>query len=118
MTSATTIIDTSSQAVLDEIEKIVKVISEKFTPDKVILFGSYAKGDPTPESDADLLVVMNHQKSALETSSEISLSVRHTIPLDIIVRSPQMIKERLEQGDYFIQSIIEHGKVLYEQPCE
>lgn len=117
MTSVTTIFSNSNQTVFNVIENMVKIISEKFSPEKIILFGSYAHGKPAPESDVDLLVVMEHEKSALETSSEISLSVRHTIPIDIIVRSPQRIKERLEQGDYFVQSIIEQGKVLYERPC-
>lgn len=101
---------------IKEIEEKVLPIIEKYQPDKIILFGSYAAGNPTPASDVDLLVVMNTDRSTLELAAEVSLSVTHSFPMDILVRTPQEIAKRLQYGDFFIRDIMETGKVLYERP--
>ena len=116
MANAPQILSGKRKATFDEIIKIVGTISSTFHPEKIILFGSYANGNPTPESDVDLLVIMDH-KNSLEKSSEISLSLRHIFPIDIIVRSPKEIEDRIKQGDFFLQSILNQGKLLYERPC-
>ncbi len=101
---------------IKEIEEKVRPIIEKYRPDKIILFGSYAAGNPTPASDVDLLVIVDTNQSTWDLSVEISLSVKHTFPMDILVRTPQEIAKRLEYGDYFIRDILEKGKLLYERP--
>jgi len=100
----------------DEIEKLVQFIAEKFNPKKVILFGTYAYGEATSESDVDLMIIVNSNKSTWELSVEISSALDHTFPLDIVVKSGQEIEDRLASGDFFIEDIIEKGKVLYERP--
>ena len=102
---------------MDEILENVQIITEKFNPEKIILFRFYVMGNQTPESDVDLLVITDGSKPNLKTSVDISLSVKHTYPIDIIVRSPQDIEHRLEKGDFFIRNIIEKGKVHYERTC-
>ena len=100
----------------DEIEKLAQFIAEKFNPKKVILFGTYAYGEATSESDVDLRIIVNSNKSTWELSVEISSALDHIFPLDIVVKSEQEIEDRLASGDFFIEDIIEKGKVLYERP--
>lgn len=98
-----------------EINDKAQTIVNKFRPDKIILFGSYAQGNPSFESDVDLLVIMDTKQSTWDLAVEISLAVKHTFPMDIIVRTPQEIASRLQDGDVFITNIMETGKVLYER---
>ena len=98
-----------------EIEDKVQTIAEKFEPAKIILFGSYAAGSPTSDSDVDLLIIMDTDRSTWDIAVEISSALKHSFPMDIIVRTPQEIARRLEYGDFFIQDIMEKGKVLYDR---
>jgi predicted nucleotidyltransferase len=98
------------------IEAVADRIGTEFHPHRVVLFGSYAYGTPTEDSDVDLLVVMPHQKSASETAIEIMRRVQPRIPLDLIVRTPEEIRERLKWNDFFLQEISDRGQVLYESP--
>ena len=100
---------------ISEINDKVRTIANKFRPDKIMLFGSYAKGDPSFESDIDLLVIMDTSQSTWDLAVEISLAVKHTFPMDIIVRTPQEIASRLQDGDVFITNVMETGKILYER---
>ena len=102
-------------AKLEEIKEQVWRIAEKYNPLKIILFGSYAYGNPAPGSDADLLIIMETDRSALELSSEIGLSIDHFFPVDILVKTPQEIERRIQSGDFFADDIMNHGKVLYER---
>ncbi|KAA3604113.1 MAG: nucleotidyltransferase domain-containing protein [Calditrichaeota bacterium] len=90
-------------------------IAERFEPEKIILFGSYANGNPTAESDVDLLVVIETEESALKLSSKIALFLEHSFPLDILVKTPKQIEKRLKEGDFFLKEIFDFGKILYER---
>ena len=98
-----------------DIKKAVHKIAENFNPEKVILFGSYAHGKPSAESDVDLLVIKKVTKSNWETGAEISLMLKHSFPIDIIVKSPAELEKRIRRGDFFLKDILENGKVLYEK---
>lgn len=89
-------------------------LGREFRPEKVVLFGSYAYGRPTPDSDVDILVVMPLNGSPVDKSVEMRLKLRPRFPLDLLVRTPSKIRERLDMGDDFIKDILERGKVLYE----
>ena len=102
-------------ATLEEIREQVSKIVEKFNPLKVVLFGSYAEGTPTPESDVDLLVILETNRAAIELISEISLALDHSFPVDIIVKTPQQVEKRIQNGDFFLEKILQTGKVLYER---
>jgi uncharacterized protein len=96
------------------IRAVAKHIVEKFQPEEIILFGSYAYGKPQTSSDVDLLVVMETPKGELKTSLEILQSLpRFTFSIDILARSRSTIKKRRDMGDRFIKEITEKGKVLY-----
>jgi len=98
------------------ISGIVTKIVEKFNPEKIILFGSQVWGSPKDWSDLDLLVIMNFNESSSQLSAKISMVAKpRYVPMDILVRTPDEIKRRIEIGDYFIQRILTKGKVLYER---
>jgi predicted nucleotidyltransferase len=99
------------------IRALVQRIAERFQPEKIILFGSYAYGHPKPESDVDLLVVMDTPLRARQQRLEISRAVSpRPFPLDIVVRTPQELAERIALGDLFLGEITTRGKVLYTRP--
>ncbi len=99
------------------INDVVKRIANKFDPERIILFGSYAYGKPRPYSDVDLLVVMETRKRPLAKQLEISRALSpHPFGMDILVRAPKQLKERIAMGDYFLREIVTKGKVVYERP--
>lgn len=98
------------------IRAVVRRIAERFQPEKVILFGSYAYGKPGPESDVDLLVVMRTSLRSRQQRLEISRALSpRPFPMDILVRTPEEMEERIAQGDAFLREIVTRGKVLYER---
>lgn len=96
------------------IDNYVKQLIRQFSPDCVVMFGSYASGKPREGSDVDLLIVMKHSGAAAEQAARIRRSIRAGFPLDIIVRSPAALRRRLAMGDGFIREILEKGRVLHE----
>jgi predicted nucleotidyltransferase len=96
------------------IRKLCKRIAEAYKPEKIILFGSHAYGKPTPESDVDLLVVMDFEGRPIEQSIKISNELGIVTPVDLLVRTPHEVDWRVKDGDMFMLDILEHGKVMYE----
>jgi len=99
----------------NEIQTFVDDVIRQFRPQEVILFGSYAYGIPTRDSDVDLLVVMEHEKSALKAALDIRLTCPRQFPLDLIVRSPAYLRDRLAHHDSFHCEIFEKGERMYER---
>jgi predicted nucleotidyltransferase len=95
----------------------VKKIAETLKPEKIILFGSYAYGKPTPDSDVDLLVIMRTKASHKERYLAVARLLRpRQFPIDIVVKTPDEIDQALKnQGNFFIREILAKGKVLYER---
>ncbi len=98
---------------LSAIRRLARQIAERFQPDKIILFGSYAYGKPHEHSDVDLLVVMPAYNE-INQSIRIRLAIEPPFPLDLIVRTPENLAWRLEEGDWFLREVVGKGKVLYE----
>ena len=96
------------------IDQVVEQIVENFKPQKIILFGSYARGKPRPESDVDLLVVVDTPLKEGKLSLEIRRNLGLMFGLDLIVYKPDHLKDRVEMGDWFLRDILKEGKVLYE----
>ena len=96
------------------IDQVVKQIVEKFKPQKIILFGSYARGNPRPESDVDMLVVMKNSRKKNNQSLEIRRHLGVMFGLDLVVYTSKRLKERADMGDWFVRDILKEGKVLYE----
>lgn len=88
--------------------------ARRFRPQRIVLFGSYACGKPTRDSDVDLLVVMPEDRRQGRKAAQIRQEVAADFPLDLIVRTPEDIEWRLAEGDCFLQKIMSKGKVMYE----
>src|SRR5581483_11242820 len=99
---------------LREIRRFAREVAERFGPEKIILFGSYAYGTPDADSDVDILVVMPC-RNQLDQAAKISLTIDPPFPLDIIVRKPHNLQWRLDEGESFHTEIVTRGKVLYEK---
>ena len=99
---------------LTEIEAFTQQIVEKFQPERIILFGSYAYGQPNEDSDVDLLVILPFDEMPVHTAIAIRRQIKSPFPLDLIARTSEQIQQRLDMGDFFIQDIINKGHILYE----
>ena len=98
-----------------QIRTFSDAIAREFHPRKIVLFGSYAYGKPTEDSDVDLLVIMNRTR---DRGERMSVRIRHAIPrdfpLDLLVRTPSDVAKRLRWRDPFICELSQKGKILYE----
>ena len=97
-----------------QIRKFARQVAKQFNPHKIILFGSYAYGKPTVDSDVDMLVIMPFKGRGAHKATEILLATDPRFPIDLLVRTPEQIRTRIESGDFFIREITQKGKVLYE----
>src|SRR5258705_1214171 len=100
-----------SKVSLAAIGQFAAQIADRFHPDKIVLFGSYAYGRPHEESDVDLLVIMPAANS-ISQAIRITMAFEPPFPLDLIVRTPQKVRRGLAEGDWFLQEIMANGKVL------
>ncbi|NHZ72333.1 MAG: nucleotidyltransferase domain-containing protein [Aquificales bacterium] len=99
----------------EAIDDAVRQIAEMCKPQKIILFGSYARQRPFPESDVDLLVVMDTLLTETEQSVRILQAINYHFGLDLLVRKPDNLARRLELGDPFLREIMAEGVVVYER---
>jgi uncharacterized protein len=98
------------------IHSLAQRIAEKFHPQRIILFGSYAYGHPRPESDVDILVVMDTRLKLSEQALQIRQALNVLFGLDLIVYTPKDLAQRIAWGDSFLREITTQGLVLYESP--
>src|SRR5947209_6860411 len=97
-----------------EIRRFARQVAERFQPEKIILFGSYAYGTPHEESDVDLLVVMPC-RNRINQAVEIRWQFPLPFAMDLIVRTPRQMADRLKRGDSFLTEIVDAGTILYEK---
>lgn len=98
------------KTIQDLADRIVQV----FRPERIILFGSWAYGTPDASSDIDLLIVMPFEGQGAHKALEILRRIKPQIPVDLIVRTPEDVRQRLEWNDFFLKEITEKGKIIYE----
>ncbi|RPJ19916.1 MAG: nucleotidyltransferase domain-containing protein [Chloroflexi bacterium] len=96
------------------ISSFARQVARQFNPQKIILFGSYAYGKPTEDSDVDILVIMPFKGKGAHKATEILLATDPRFPIDLLVRTPEQIRTRITLGDFFIREITQKGRVLYE----
>jgi predicted nucleotidyltransferase len=100
-----------------EIDRMVRMIVRKFHPERIILFGSRARGDAGPDSDVDLLVVMPLEGSKREKQLELRLALYdYMMPVDVIVTSPEDFAWRKDIVGTIEWPATHEGKVLYARP--
>lgn len=99
-----------------QIQAVVQRIVEGYAPDRIILFGSYAYGTPTEDSDLDLLII---KENAEKRPIERDLTVRHLLwggempPMDIFVRTPQELSAAVARVFTVEAEAVHKGRVLY-----
>jgi predicted nucleotidyltransferase len=97
-----------------EIRNITAQIIEKYKPDKIILFGSAARGEITPDSDVDFLIIKKETPLyGADRIRELSRVIDRNIPVDFFIYRPEEFNKRLKMGDPFLKTIVKEGKVLY-----
>lgn len=102
--------------VAETLPEVVQRIVQTLQPERIVLFGSYAYGTPTPDSDVDLLVVMETTAPPPERYLTVSRLLRpRPFPVDILVKRPDEIRHALETGDFLMREILSRGRVLYER---
>ena len=100
----------SESAIQEAVARIVR----DFQPERVILFGSYAWGAPTPDSDVDLLVILPFSGKSLHQSVAILERIDGRFPVDVLARRPDDTARRYAEGDPLIREALDRGRVLYE----
>ena len=94
--------------------EIAQKVVQAFRPKNIILFGSYAYGKPTSDSDLDLLIVMESRDRPAERIRKVSdLFDPRPLPMDFIVLTPSEVRHRLSGFDPFLEEVIEKGQMLY-----
>src|SRR4030042_941696 len=107
------------EPVQEKIEELVSRIVERFRPEKIILFGSHARGTAGQDSDADILVVMPVKGSKRKKATEIDVAlVGLDLPVDVIVVTPEELERNKNQIGTIIYPALKEGKVLYEKVGE
>ena len=89
---------------LGQIKKISQRIVEEYKPEKIILFGSYAWGEPTEDSDVDLFIVKKTRQGFVQRHLKARKAIGGEVAADVLVRTPKEAQERLEIGDFFIKN--------------
>lgn len=97
-----------------QVEDIKKQIIERYKPEKIIIFGSYARGNFDKDSDVDFLIIKKDApECGVERIREVSKLIKRNIAVDFLVYRPYEIEERIKLGDPFIKGILKEGKVIY-----
>ena len=98
------------------IDEMVRRIVERFDPERIILFGSHARGQGDVGSDIDLLVVMRVPGSKRKQAIEIDVALADVgLPKDVIVVTPEEVEKYRDIVGGIIYPAIREGKVLYER---
>lgn len=98
-----------------EIEKIVNQLVRLYGPEKIILFGSLAKGQIKQGTDIDLFIIKSDvPKLGVDRIRQLDALIKYKLATDFIVYKPQELEQRLKLGDPFVKTILKEGKVLYD----
>ena len=100
---------------MSEIQDLGDKIVRDFHPQRVILFGSHARGTAEDYSDVDLLVILPFEGKNFRKSLEILNHLDSRLPIYLLARRPDDVQRRYNDGDPLIREALNHGKVLYAQ---
>jgi predicted nucleotidyltransferase len=106
---------------INQIDEFVSLVAEATNPDKIILFGSYAYGTPSDDSDLDLLVIKNGKELTRDDEADLEVAVydmRKTRRLktryDVFFRTDEQVEKSLEAGGAFVDAV-KRGRLVYER---
>ncbi|MBN1592314.1 MAG: nucleotidyltransferase domain-containing protein [Candidatus Coatesbacteria bacterium] len=105
-----------SKYVPELITGIVERLTAAYRPQKVILFGSYARGDARADSDIDIFIIKDTKERMIDRCIEVRRLLSdpdRLIGLEIMVFTPDEVSQRLEVGDQFVREVLQEGKILY-----
>ena len=109
----------SSPAYHRLLPEITRRILSVSTPERIILFGSFARGNSDADSDLDLLVILEGVRSPRAESNRLRRALRGLLtPVDIIVATPQQVERHRNTSGYVYQSALAEGKVIYERSAD
>ncbi len=109
----TDVAPTGFRPVAETLPQVIERLARALNPQKIILFGSYAYGQPTPDSDVDLLVVWETDLPPRQRVLAVSrLLYPRSFPVDILVKTPQELQQELSHN-FFLREIVSRGKVIY-----
>ena len=95
---------------------IVRKLVAELRPERIVLYGSYAYGEPDEDSDIDMLIVQETAASFIDrmvAAQEAVAELQPHVPFEPIVPTPGELAERIRRGDQFIRQILERGEVLH-----
>jgi len=101
---------------LHTIKSAAAKITRRYQPEKIILFGSFAAGYPSAESDADLLIIKQTEEKFIQRALSVRklLNWEEDALISPLILTPDEISRRTKKGDQFIAEILQGGKILYE----
>ncbi len=98
---------------MDRLQKVIECI-KKYKPEKIILFGSYARNEADEHSDIDFVVIKKTKKRFLKRLIEVAKLIDNDLgQVDVFVYTPQEFQRMIEMGNPFIKQVLKEGKVLY-----
>jgi predicted nucleotidyltransferase len=97
-----------------EIENIKNIIVNKFQPDKIILFGSYANGLQNKNSDLDILIIKDMKQPRYQRSREVRKLLREfCFPMDILIYTNSEFEKWRDVKNSFVYQVLQNGKIIY-----
>ncbi len=103
----------SEQDFRQELERVLTAL-QRYRPRRVILFGSFARGDYHAGSDIDLLVIKETERPFAERIGDVLALCDYSIPLEPLVYTPEEFERMRDEGNPFIEQILREGKIVYE----
>ncbi len=98
---------------LKKVRRIARRIAKAYKPEKIILFGSYAWGKPTRDSDFDVLIVKKGARNYFREQARVRDLIDGEIAADLLIHTPEKLAQRVRWGDFFYEDILQKGLVLY-----
>jgi len=98
-----------------KIDNVLKLL-KKYEPEKVILFGSHARGSSDPFSDVDLVIIKKTKRLFLDRIKDVLGIIKPNFAIDIFVYTPKEFQNMLASRNSFLAHVINEGKVVYEKP--
>ncbi len=104
-----------SRDLTSALDKLLPTLVEEYEPERVILFGSLARGDVGEWSDLDLLIVKETSQPFLERSKEVALLCYAMVGVDYLVYTPDEMAGMIARGNPFILNVLQEGQILYDR---
>ena len=100
----------------DEVIEEIVASLRRYDPEKVILFGSRARGEDDPYSDIDLVIIKETEQRFLDRIASVYEVLQPVRAIDVLVYTPDELERMREEGNPFIEKVLQEGMVIYERP--